>query len=196
MEIVKQNVNFFLIREQGFSFVFLFAFIVLFFGQSSFASKQNAGLSAESTTVEKQNAGLSAESTTVEKQNAGLSAESTTVEKQNAGLSAESTTVEKQNAGLSAESATVEQLNSSPAKDPIQTVNVSNDKIKNPNQKQQDAKEKVPSYSFRPLLIQGKKRLIQKTKDMRVDSGDIAESKLFFIDIDFKKRIFGYEEER
>ena len=46
------------------------------------------------------------------------------------------------------------------------------------------------SYSFRPLLIQGKKRLIQKAKDMKVESGNIVESQLFFVDIDFEKRIF------
>ena len=48
-------------------------------------------------------------------------------------------------------------------------------------------------YSFRPLLIQGKKRLIQKTKDMKVESGSIAESQLFFVEIDFRKRIFETE---
>ena len=48
-------------------------------------------------------------------------------------------------------------------------------------------------YSFRPLLIQGKKRLIQKTKDMKVESGNIAESQLFFLEIDFRKRIFEAE---
>ena len=45
-------------------------------------------------------------------------------------------------------------------------------------------------YSFRPLLIQGKKRLRQKTKDIKWESGHIAESQLFFVDIDFKERIF------
>ena len=154
MEIVKQNFNFFLNREKGFSFVFLFAFIAFFFEQSSFASKQKVGLSLESATIEKQNVNVGPKSSTVEKQN------------------------------------------SSPKKNLIETVNVSNNKIKNPNQKKEDAKEKSSSYSFRPLLIQGKKHLIQKTKDMKVDSGNIAESKLFFIDIDFKKRIFGHEEER
>ena len=46
------------------------------------------------------------------------------------------------------------------------------------------------SYSFRPLLIQGKKRLIQKAKDMKLEAGNISESKLFFVDINFQKRIF------
>ena len=45
-------------------------------------------------------------------------------------------------------------------------------------------------YSFQPLLIQGKKRLIQKTKDMKVESDSIVESELFFVNIDFQKRIF------
>lgn len=45
-------------------------------------------------------------------------------------------------------------------------------------------------YAFRPLLIQGKKRLIQEAKDMKVESGGIVESQLFFVDIDFQKRIF------
>ena len=49
------------------------------------------------------------------------------------------------------------------------------------------------AYSFRPLLIQGKKRLIQKTKDMKVEGGNIVESQLFFIDVDFKERIFENE---
>ena len=56
-----------------------------------------------------------------------------------------------------------------------------------------EKEEEHSPYFFRPLLIQGKKRLIQKTKDMKVDSGNIVESKLFFIDIDFKKRLFEYE---
>ncbi len=45
-------------------------------------------------------------------------------------------------------------------------------------------------YFFRPLLIQGKKRLIQKTKEMRAGSGNIVESELFFVNIDFRQRIF------
>lgn len=50
--------------------------------------------------------------------------------------------------------------------------------------------DELTSYSFRPLLIQGKKRMAQKNKDMKVEIGNIVESKLFFIDIDFKNRIF------
>lgn len=53
-----------------------------------------------------------------------------------------------------------------------------------------DKASNLSSHSFRPLLIQGKKRVIQKTKDMKVESGNIIESELFFINMDFKKRIF------
>ncbi len=52
--------------------------------------------------------------------------------------------------------------------------------------------KKTNSYSFRPLLIQGKKQVNQQT-DMKVESGSIVESQLFFVDIDFKKRIFESE---
>ena len=38
----------------------------------------------------------------------------------------------------------------------------------------------ISSHSFRTLLIQGKKRLIHKTKDMKVESGNIVESKIVF----------------
>ncbi|MCZ0932893.1 MAG: hypothetical protein OXJ52_07065 [Oligoflexia bacterium] len=51
----------------------------------------------------------------------------------------------------------------------------------------------VKSYSFRPLLIQGKKRLVQKTKDMKVETSNILETKIFFAETDFKKRIFSDE---
>ena len=51
-------------------------------------------------------------------------------------------------------------------------------------------KDNHSPYSFRPLLIQGQKRLIQKTKEMKMESGNIVESELFFVDIDFHKRIF------
>lgn len=49
-------------------------------------------------------------------------------------------------------------------------------------------------HSFRPLLIQGKKRLAQKTGDMKVETGSAAESRLFFERPDFKKRIFENED--
>ena len=52
--------------------------------------------------------------------------------------------------------------------------------------------KKTKSYSFRPLLIQGKKQVNQQA-DMKVESGSIVESQLFFVDIDFKKRIFESE---
>jgi len=68
----------------------------------------------------------------------------------------------------------------------IDSVAVQKEKeLKNKGQAESDSK-----YSFRPLLIQGGKRLIQKTKDMKVDSRSITESELFFIDIDFQKKIF------
>ena len=58
----------------------------------------------------------------------------------------------------------------------------------------QEKKQEDPqSYSFRPLLIQGKKRLIQKTKDLKLETANILETKVFFTEIDFKKRIF-YDE--
>ena len=53
--------------------------------------------------------------------------------------------------------------------------------------------ENLQSYSFRPLLIQGRKRLVQKTKDLKVETANILETKVFFTDIDFKKRIFSDE---
>ncbi|MCY4321414.1 MAG: hypothetical protein OXC37_03285 [Bdellovibrionaceae bacterium] len=46
------------------------------------------------------------------------------------------------------------------------------------------------TYSFRPLLIQGKKRLIQKIKDLEIKTDNILETEIFFENIDFKKRIF------
>ena len=53
--------------------------------------------------------------------------------------------------------------------------------------------ENLQSYSFRPLLIQGRKRLVQKTKDLKLETANILETKVFFTDIDFKKRIFSDE---
>lgn len=56
------------------------------------------------------------------------------------------------------------------------------------------SKKKVNStkqiYSFRPLLIQGKKRLIQTVKDLEIKTDNILETEIFFTNIDFKKRIF------
>ena len=56
-------------------------------------------------------------------------------------------------------------------------------------QKKESNKE-LKSYSFRPLLIQGKKRLVQKTKDLKLETDNILETKIFFVDTDFKERIF------
>ena len=57
----------------------------------------------------------------------------------------------------------------------------------------QEKSESAQSYSFRPLLIQGKKRLAQKTKDMKVETDNILETQIFFMEIDFKERIFSDE---
>ena len=65
------------------------------------------------------------------------------------------------------------------------------------DQKKEETKTLIQNqektYSFRPLLIQGKKRMIQKTRDMKIETGTVVESKLFFIEIDLKKRIFDTE---
>lgn len=45
-------------------------------------------------------------------------------------------------------------------------------------------------YSFRPLLIQGKKRVSRTARDLKIEGEEIVGSDLFFIDIDFKQRIF------
>ena len=58
---------------------------------------------------------------------------------------------------------------------------------------EQEKNEDVKTYSFRPLLIQGKKRLAQKTKDLKVETDNILETQIFFTEIDFKKRIFSDE---
>ena len=59
-----------------------------------------------------------------------------------------------------------------------------------PSKKTEQGLKSSPVYSFRPLLIQGKKQFTKKTKDIKWESGHIAESQLFFVDIDFKERIF------
>ena len=60
-----------------------------------------------------------------------------------------------------------------------------------------DSKKKlnpeVQTYSFRPLLIQGRKRLVKKAKDMEVKTDNILETQIFFLKTDFKKRIFSDE---
>ena len=58
---------------------------------------------------------------------------------------------------------------------------------------EKDSSEKMKSYSFRPLLIQGKKRLTQKTKDLKLETDNILDTQIFFEEIDFKKRIFSDE---
>ncbi|MDE0092355.1 MAG: hypothetical protein OXN83_03605 [Oligoflexia bacterium] len=60
------------------------------------------------------------------------------------------------------------------------------------DQKQKQS-EALKTYSFRPLLIQGKKRLIQQTKEMKVKTDNILETQIFFVTTDFKKRIFSDE---
>ena len=53
----------------------------------------------------------------------------------------------------------------------------------------------IDTYTFNPLLIQGKKRDFEKSKDVKKQGETIVGSELFFIDMDFKKRIFeGYAE--
>lgn len=56
--------------------------------------------------------------------------------------------------------------------------------------KSADQKLKTQAYSFRPLLIQGKKQLVKKAKDLKVKDGKLNESEIFYIEMDFKKRIF------
>ena len=50
--------------------------------------------------------------------------------------------------------------------------------------------QSASSYSFRPLLIRGKKRMVQKAENIKTQAENIVESELFFIEPDFKKRIF------
>ena len=54
---------------------------------------------------------------------------------------------------------------------------------------------KNESYSFRPLLIQGQKRLSSRSKDMRVEGESIVESEMFLPQIDFRGRIFEMQPE-
>jgi len=48
----------------------------------------------------------------------------------------------------------------------------------------------VSLHSFRPLLIQGGKKLRRNTKNIKVDINSISETEIFFIEPDFKKRIY------
>lgn len=45
-------------------------------------------------------------------------------------------------------------------------------------------------HSFRPLLIQGGKKIKRNTKNIKVDVNSISETEVFFIETDFKKRIY------
>ena len=51
-------------------------------------------------------------------------------------------------------------------------------------------KVEVKDYSFRPLLIHGKKDVSKQIQEMKVETGAVVESEVFFVDQDFKKRIF------
>ena len=58
--------------------------------------------------------------------------------------------------------------------------------------KKQEDKDSI--YSFRPLLIHGKRQFSKRSEDMKVQGKSIVESEMFSVDIDFKKRIFsGFE---
>ena len=57
---------------------------------------------------------------------------------------------------------------------------------KAPRAENPQAAEAAGAYSFRPLLIQGKKHLFDQSKDMRVEGESLAESELFSLKIDFK----------
>ena len=48
-------------------------------------------------------------------------------------------------------------------------------------------------YSFRPLLIQGKKRFSDKSKDLKIEGESIVESEILSIRINLKDRIFELE---
>ena len=49
---------------------------------------------------------------------------------------------------------------------------------------------KNEEYLFQPLLIRGQKQSVRKSKDMKKQGKNIIGSEVFFLDIDFKKRIF------
>ncbi|MBC6415372.1 MAG: hypothetical protein GDA46_03160 [Bdellovibrionales bacterium] len=57
------------------------------------------------------------------------------------------------------------------------------------SKKQTDMKKQSDVYSFRPLLIQGGKK-IKNSNHVKVNINSLGESEVFFVDIDFKKRIF------
>ncbi len=49
------------------------------------------------------------------------------------------------------------------------------------------------SYSFRPLLIQGKKRFSEESKDLKIEGESIVESEVFSIKHSVRDRIFEWE---
>ena len=73
-------------------------------------------------------------------------------------------------------------------------VKASANKTSNQNLKPQQKKEEVidssPLHSFRPLLIQGGKKIKRDSKNIKVDINSISETEVFFIETDFKKRIY------
>lgn len=73
--------------------------------------------------------------------------------------------------------------NSAPASKPAQSPRPS---AKNTFKKSSPA----PLHSFRPLLIQGGKKLRRNTKNIKVDVNSISETEVFFIEPNFKKRIY------
>ena len=69
-----------------------------------------------------------------------------------------------------------------------QTAKKTSDKTNGKPMSQIDLK--AQPYSFRPLLIQGKKEVGRQITEMKLETGALVESEVFFIDQDFKKRIF------
>ena len=62
---------------------------------------------------------------------------------------------------------------------------------KNINKNTENQKEALSQvHSFHPLLIQGGKKIKDNTKNIKVDINSISETEVFFIETDFKKRIY------
>lgn len=62
---------------------------------------------------------------------------------------------------------------------------------KNINKNSENQKEALSqAHSFRPLLIQGGKKIKDNTKNIKVDINSISETEVFFIETDFTKRIY------
>jgi len=51
----------------------------------------------------------------------------------------------------------------------------------------------LESPSFKPLLIQGSKKIKNNINNIKVDIDSLSETEVFFIETDFKKRIFSDE---